>query len=367
MGKKRTHEEFINEMKEKHPNIEVLGEYKGNKIKLLCRCRVCEHTWEPRPSNLLTNGTSCPVCYIKTRRVLHEDFVKQVSKNIVILGEYTGRANKIRCKCKKCGHIWEPPADRLMCGHGCPKCAGKIKRTNEEFLEELKRINPNIEILNKYIKHEEKLLCRCKTCGNEWSTTPRILLKGCGCPPCSIKIRAEKNTHTHTEFINSLYNVNPNIEILEKYKNARTKIKCRCKKCGYEWSAVPGNLLFGSGCLKCNMSKGENQIEMFLKNNGIDYVSQKKYKGLVGVGGGLLSYDFYLPIQNVLIEYQGQFHDGSTTQNFQTEEQLKQQQEHDNRKREYAKSHNIKLLEIWYYDFDNIENILESRLLNRVA
>lgn len=31
-------------------------------------------------------------------------------------------------------------------------------------------------------------------------------------------------------------------------------------------------------------------------------------------------------------------------------------------KRQYAKDHNIKLLEIWYWDFDNIENILEKEL-----
>lgn len=40
----------------------------------------------------------------------------------------------------------------------------------------------------------------------------------------------------------------------------------------------------------------------------------------------------------------------------------KKQQEHDRRKREYAKSHNIELLEIWYWDFDNIEEILDKRL-----
>ena len=31
-------------------------------------------------------------------------------------------------------------------------------------------------------------------------------------------------------------------------------------------------------------------------------------------------------------------------------------------KREYAKNHNIKLLEIWYWDYDNIEEILNKEL-----
>ena len=33
-----------------------------------------------------------------------------------------------------------------------------------------------------------------------------------------------------------------------------------------------------------------------------------------------------------------------------------------NKKSMYAKEHNIKLLEIWYWDFDNIEEILRRTL-----
>jgi len=75
---------------------------------------------------------------------------------------------------------------------------------------------------------------------------------------------------------------------------------------------------------------------------------------------GLLSYDFYLSHYNLLIEYQGNFHDGSNGE--YTQINLENQQEHDRRKREYAKDNNIKLLEIWYWDFDNIEKILKKEL-----
>ena len=85
-----------------------------------------------------------------------------------------------------------------------------------------------------------------------------------------------------------------------------------------------------------------------------------KFDNLKGVGGNPLSYDFYLEDFNILIEYQGEFHDGTARQ--QTEEQFKIQKEHDKRKKEYAISHNINLLEIWYYDYDNIENILKEVL-----
>jgi hypothetical protein len=45
-----------------------------------------------------------------------------------------------------------------------------------------------------------------------------------------------------------------------------------------------------------------------------------------------------------------------------SDEEFEYQQEHDKRKREYAEKHNIKLLEIWYWDFDNIETILKKEL-----
>jgi hypothetical protein len=91
--------------------------------------------------------------------------------------------------------------------------------------------------------------------------------------------------------------------------------------------------------------------------------SQKIFYGLIGIRGGSLSYDFYLPKYNLLIEYQGEFHDGiAGNGNYYMKQNLKRQQEHDKRKKEYALNNNIKLLEIWYWDFDRIEEILHKEL-----
>ena len=118
------------------------------------------------------------------------------------------------------------------------------------------------------------------------------------------------------------------------------------------------DLIFSSNKYK---SKGEIRIENYLIGNNFNYEPQKTYLGLVGLGNGLLSYDFYLPEENLLIEYQGHFHDGIA--NDYVAQNLDYRQEHDRRKRQYAKDHNIKLLEIWYWDFDKIEDILESHLI----
>ena len=120
------------------------------------------------------------------------------------------------------------------------------------------------------------------------------------------------------------------------------------------------NYIKGSGCPKCNESHGEQKIRKYLKLHNISFVPQKAFPNLLGIKNGSLTYDFYLPEQNILIEYQGEYHDGTAYQ--QTEENFLKQQEHDRRKREYAESYNIRLLEIWYWDFYNIETILNKNI-----
>lgn len=61
MSKKKTHEEFIAEMKIKHPDIEVLGEYVDCKTKVKCRCKIDDYIFEMRPNNLL-QGQGCSLC-----------------------------------------------------------------------------------------------------------------------------------------------------------------------------------------------------------------------------------------------------------------------------------------------------------------
>lgn len=112
----------------------------------------------------------------------------------------------------------------------------------------------------------------------------------------------------------------------------------------------------------CNIIKGEKRIADFLINNNIKFETQKKFDGLIGLKNGKLSYDFYLPEQNILIEYQGQQHE-KPIDVFGGDTQFEIQREHDKRKKEFAEKNGIKLIEIWYKDFDNINDILTNILL----
>lgn len=125
----------------------------------------------------------------------------------------------------------------------------KKRKTHEEFINELRNINTNIEVLEHYAGCGTKILCRCKLDGYEWRTSPSNLLNNHGCPKCNGNVRK-----THEEFINEMFNINKNISIIGKYKNARTKILCKCKICNHEWYASPHMLISKinqTGCPKC--------------------------------------------------------------------------------------------------------------------
>ena len=145
------------------------------------------------------------------------------------------------------------------------------KRTHEQFIEDMNRINPNIEILSKYVKAKIKVKCRCKLDGCEWEATPDNLLHNKGCPICGNKTISNKLSKSHDDFINEMKEINPNIEILGEYINNSTKIKCRCRLDGFEWYAIPNNLTSKEqGCPKCsnNNKKTHEQFmeEFYIKN-----------------------------------------------------------------------------------------------------
>lgn len=141
--------------------------------------------------------------------------------------------------------------------------------------------------------------------------------------------------------------------------------KFYCEDCGEEFETTLDKITIDGRsmkCRNCNSSKGEQKINKYLTDNNIEFISQKTFKYLIGVGNGNLSYDFYLPQYNLLIEYQGEQHEKFIKGFHKSEEDFIIQKEHDRRKKKYAKDNNIELLEVWYYDYENIEEILINLL-----
>lgn len=137
-----------------------------------------------------------------------------------------------------------------------------------------------------------------------------------------------------------------------------------CEKCGEEFdrsimSISRSNV--GVVCNDCNSSVLEKNTSKILGKYNVKYYREYIFNDLMGVGNNNLRFDFYLPDYNLLIECQGVQHK-EWQKTWMSKEEFRIILEHDKRKRNYCKNNNIKLLEIWYYEIDDIEEILEKEL-----
>lgn len=202
---------FRDKLSKVAPTIEVLEQYKGNNIPILVNNTACLHpSWRARPYTLL-RGVGCPLCGIKT-------------------------------------------------------AAKSNTRTQDQFVNRLEVISPDITVIGEYKGSHNRIKVRCDICGNEWEPLAYALLNGKGCPHCSaIKAAKKRNNHlaskTTEQFQMELSAINPNIKIMGEYFNNKTKIKARCLVCGYEWNVVPASLLNGHGCPKCGHKRKSKQRE----------------------------------------------------------------------------------------------------------
>ena len=121
------------------------------------------------------------------KRKTHQEFIDEVqlkNQKVVVVGTYINYSTKIEAKCVKCGHVWLAWPESLLKGHGCPVCANNIKKSQETFVQEMYKYNPYIEIIGEYKTALSPLKVRCRICGNEWLAKPNRLLSGAQCMRC---------------------------------------------------------------------------------------------------------------------------------------------------------------------------------------
>lgn len=363
MPKKKTHEEFLNEMKIAYPHLQFLSQYDGSRNEVMVFNTLCSHTYKTTPSQIY-RGNNCPKCYVAKENNKNAYIKKLTSKynnSLTLITEYKGMKNDVSYHCNICGYIDTARADTLLL-YGCRNCNLKNRtKTHKDFIKEMSCINPNIEILSEYKTSRDKVCCRCKTCGYEWNSLPGNLTSHKqGCPSCKGVLK-----RTHEEFVDKVFKSGKQITFLSEYQGIDNVIECRCDLCGHTWGTRAGKIINEDvGCPNCRRSKGEERIARYLDENNISYVAQKKFESLLGVGNGKLSYDFFIPSHNILIEFNGLQHE-KEVEWFGGKERLETQREHDIRKKKYAEKNGYVLLVIRYCDIHNIEKILQDNLIEK--
>ena len=250
---------------------------------------------------------------------------------------------------KEYGEFFITPNKHLSGGEH-PKLSGK-GYTREEIIYYLNKIHNNrydYSLISANNKIKQPIICPIH---GVFYQTLHHHKSGEGCPQCFGKTKK-----SNAQFINELkeiYGEKYDLSRIE-YKNAKEKVTFGCYKHGF-YSYLPSQLLSGSGCKFCKSSISENEIEVLLGKNNIEYVSQcncRTFKWL-----GLQSFDFYLPKMNIAIECQGCQH-FRPIKAFKGEETFQKVLKRDEEKRKKCIVNNVKL--VYYTNEHTIPSFIKD-------
>lgn len=245
-----------------------------------------------------------------------------------------------------------------------------IDNIDEDFMVKYWSSKNTINPFEITIQSRKKIILYCqeKDYHNDeggYLTTPKLFYNGIRCGYCGNQKVHVKDSFGYLYPEKAKYwSLNNDKSPYEVAPHSDKKYKFICEKCGEEFKKSLHSLNYlnyGVICKECGASQLEQSTKEILDKYNIKYKREYSYDDLFGIGNKNLRFDFYLPDYNLLIECQGIQHK-EWQKGWQTKKDFERQLEHDRRKKEYAKEHNINLLEIWYYDIDNIEDILIKRL-----
>ena len=284
------------------------------------------------------------------------DFIKYLRDNnapIDYVSGYINTSTKCLVRCTICGNEYYSTPSNIKRGYFCRKCG--IKSASKKlstpllvFNAYLKDNKIPIRYVSGYVNYGTSCNLTCLNCAYKWKARPQDIKKGERCPRCSrIKSNKVKEKPLYI-FIERLQN--STLEYIGGYKNITTPCKVICRVCKYKQFRSPHDLsACNYRCPKCSLhrkqSMGEYYVENYLKNAKISYIYPKTFDDLRNTLP--LHYDFYLPKENILIEYQGVQH-YEPRDYFGGLKAYKRQLHNDDIKRQYAKDNGYKLIEIPY-------------------
>lgn len=319
--KKKTTEQFKKELFDINPNIEIVGEYIGANKYIKAKCLYDDYEWDVKPSMLL-HGTKCPVCTnhkvvkgINDISTTRPDLMKYFKNKNDAYTHSHGSECKVSVICPTCGNEDVVKINNISCfGYCCKYCWENTHKKHKAF-----RGQWNWDNINNYINENAKgyKLIDVKTVKRKNGNEKRICIS---CP--------NKN---HEHYWVSLYNFQSGY---------------RCQKCAAENP----------------ISRGERKAIEVFKKYKIKYIPQHKFDDCKDKH--VLPFDFFLPDYNLIIEIMGEQH-VSPIKYFGGEEQFKLQVKHDKIKRDYLLKNNIDILDIWYYELNDIENIISNKLCSK--
>lgn len=278
---------------------------------------------------------------------------------------YKGAVNDIIVICKKHGDF-TTTAMLHLAGYNCMQCSIEDRtRTTEQFIEESRDIHGDYYdySITQYKTIVDNVNIRCIKHGI-FTQTANIHLSGGGCTQCGVDNAREKKSIGIEDFILRSKEIHGDKYDYSKsiYITRRIPLVIICTMHKKEFLQTPSSHLAGYGCKKCSKSRGEKFVMTILDELEIHYENEKKFPECKNIKQ--LRFDFYLPNEHLLIEFDGEQH-SEPIEYFGGEEGLKQRQINDMIKNNYANNYNIPLLRINYNTtFNEIRTLIVSFIMN---
>jgi len=296
--------------------------------------------------------------YINKAKLIHNN---KYDYSKITLEIFTGTMKKYEVGCPIHGFWYVSLDNHIIKKSNCPKCKG-FNLTFLEKIEQAKKIHNeryDYSLILKDFNTNKKVPIICKIHGQFKQLWTNHVHQSQGCPECKIN----RSPILIEEIKERILNLNTGLEYdwdsYFGYFDNRFRIKCQ--KHGW-FNQQVSNHLQGQRCKKCNNSKGEENIEKFLLENSIDFITQKSFENCINPKTGKkLRFDFYLPKLNTCIEYDGELHYISVKY-FGGEKEFERIKEMDLIKNEFCKKEGINLLRISYLEFKNIIGILKKQI-----
>ena len=256
--------------------------------------------------------------------------------------EYKNNKSKVKIMCKKHG-LFEQRPDGHLKGCGCNKC--DIDNRTEKLDNFIKKAS--IIHNNKYdyslvdyknAKTTIKIICKEHGIFEQLPTTHTHLKHGC--------LRCAGLNMKNSDFIkkaNYIHKDRYDYSLVE-YKRHNSKVRIICKEHGI-FEQVVNNHLRGSGCPVCSISKGELMIKNYLDSKNIKYLQQHTFDDCKNKNK--LIFDFFIPSENICIEYDGIQH-YEPVKFFGGIENLRYIQKNDRIKNKYCEVNGIILIRVKY-------------------
>ncbi len=285
MPRRKTNEEFVLELAKKNPYVVALDAYINIQTKIHFKCKACGWKWETVPDSLLA-GHGCPKCAMKNVRSKttksNDEFLLDIQRlgiEVTPLEKYINAKTKIMFRCNICNNQWAAHPNQILTGHGCPKCGRRrivnaLSSSNEEFRRKVEKLNLSVTPLEEYTRSNIKILFKCNVCGNQWRATPNNILRGGGCPKCSLIFQSSFPEQAIYYYVKQVF---PNAinKYRENFRNTELDVYIPEIKCGIEYD--------GAFWHKSSLKKEQLKYRL-AKENGITLIRVREYPLPVAVG-----------------------------------------------------------------------------------